>query len=205
VNRDRSPDAVFFGDFGCAWTWLASRWIVDVAHRRDLRLRWRALPLAMVDDDHHRKPKYQQTRRAMRMTEALAAQGYDDVAGAYYTAYGTALHHEGRSADDELAVTAAVAAGVSRTDATAWVADDSLDSALQRAIDDAQRVAGPDVGSPVVQLVDAPRGWFGPVFTEPLDGDDGLAVWDALVRLARIEPLSEVKRGRPDKPRIQHR
>jgi hypothetical protein len=191
------PDAEFFGDVGCGWTWLASRWLVEVASLRSLHVRWRAFPLALLDDDHAAKPKYQQTLRAGRVVESLAAQrrpAADEAAGDFFSAYGTAVHVDRRHAGDDLALEAAVLADLD--DVERRLDDDSFDAVL----DEAQAIAGPGIGSPVIRIAGSARGFFGPVLTEPLHGAEALALWDALVLVAPIDGFSEVLRGRPDKP-----
>ena len=186
--------ATFYGDLGCPWTWLASRWLVDVAAACDFEVRWRALPLATLDDEHAAQRHYQQTRRALRVVEGLAARGDDRAAGSYWTAYGTELHHAKRRADDELALAAGTAAGVG--DVAEMLDDDALGDAVAAALEEAQTIAGPNVGSPVLQVGDAPRGFFGPVLTALPRGGDAVALWRALEGMAGIAGFSELKRGR---------
>ena len=40
----------FFVDPACLWTWLTSRWLVEVAPQRHLDLQWRPYSLLLRDD-----------------------------------------------------------------------------------------------------------------------------------------------------------
>jgi predicted DsbA family dithiol-disulfide isomerase len=39
----------FFVDPACLWSWLTSRWLVEVAPQRDLDLQWRTYSLLLRD------------------------------------------------------------------------------------------------------------------------------------------------------------
>ena len=39
----------FFVDPACLWSWLTSRWLVQVAPRRNLDLQWRTYSLLLRD------------------------------------------------------------------------------------------------------------------------------------------------------------
>jgi hypothetical protein len=48
-DDDMTTTVDFYLDAGCPWTWLASRWLVDVADQRDLTVRWRPFSLALPE------------------------------------------------------------------------------------------------------------------------------------------------------------
>jgi hypothetical protein len=39
----------FFVDPACLWSWLTSRWLIQVAPQRDLDLQWRSYSLLLRD------------------------------------------------------------------------------------------------------------------------------------------------------------
>jgi predicted DsbA family dithiol-disulfide isomerase len=48
VPDPTAASVTFFFDPLCPWTWVTSRWLVDVADRRGFPLEWRALSLALL-------------------------------------------------------------------------------------------------------------------------------------------------------------
>lgn len=197
ASAAHTVDVTFHGDLGCPWTWVASRWLVSVAERRSLTVGWRSFPLALADDDHASQHTFQQTLRAMRILEAVAARGEHGRAGAFFMAYGTRLHLDRRRAGDELALDAANEAGI--PDGAELLHDDTLDELVQQARNEACADVGSGVGSPLLRFADQ-RGLFGPVLTELPVSDDALALWDAVCLLRTVPAFSELKRGRGDDP-----
>jgi hypothetical protein len=74
--------------------------------------------------------------------------------------------------------------------------DESWDSSVRESHELAFGSAGPDIGSPVLLLEDAPRGVHGPIIDEVPERAEALALWDAVVPLARSATFFELKRGR---------
>jgi hypothetical protein len=191
------PDVTFFFDPRCPWTWRASRWLVGVAPTRDLTVAWRAFSLTVLREREGDATPAEVTppvTEVLRMVEALAADGRHDDAGRLYTVLGTLVHEDGIPLTSELVADAAARAGVAdRLDAAS---EASWDAAIGAALDRALALAGPYVGSPVIELPDAPRGLHGPILTTVPDGDAGVAIWDSVVTLARQPEFCEVKRSR---------
>ncbi len=63
--------------------------------------------------------------------------------------------------------------------------------------------AGDDVGTPVI-AIDPPNGpaFFGPVISEVPAGEDAVALWDAVMTLARWPSFAELKRSLREMPRL---
>jgi len=57
------------------------------------------------------------------------------------------------------------------------------------------RLAGPDVGSPVLAFPNQQRGIFGPIVSPAPTGRDALRIWDATVTLMDLPDFFELKRG----------
>ncbi|TDC79316.1 hypothetical protein E1193_19210 [Micromonospora sp. KC606] len=190
-------DATFFFDPACPWTWRASRWLVTVAEARGLSVEWRAFSLAILNDGEV-PPEFAAamtaSSRALRLVEALRAQGRADDVARYYTELGTRTHDAGKPLSAELVDAAVEAAGLG-VDATA-LDDDGWDEAVRESHALAYASAGPDVGSPVLMVPDAERGLHGPILTEVPELDDALRVWDCVLPLLRMPIFHEVKRGR---------
>jgi hypothetical protein len=132
--------------------------------------------------------------RALRLVEALAADGRDAAVAAFYTEMGERTFEAGAMLSDDIVLASAEAAGV--TDAKAVLDDASWDDAVRASHETAFASAGPDIGSPVLAIEGAPRGVHGPIIGEVPGRDEALAIWDAVVPLARSATFFEVKRGR---------
>ncbi|TDC42343.1 DsbA family protein [Micromonospora sp. KC213] len=190
-------DATFFFDPVCPWTWRASRWLVTVAQARGLSVEWRSFSLAILNDGKvspEFAPVLAASSRALRLVEALHAQGRADDAGRFYTELGARTHEAGDPLSVELVEAAVAAAGLG-ADAPA-LDDDGWDEAVRASHALAYASAGPDIGSPVLMVPDADRGLHGPIFTEVPELDDALTVWDSVLPLLRMPVFHEIKRGR---------
>jgi hypothetical protein len=86
------------------------------------------------------------------------------------------------------------AAGVEKH--AAVLDDPAWDEAVRDSHETAMKLAGPGIGSPVLQIESATRGLHGPIVTETPSLEDGPAIWDATAALIKIDYFFEVKRGR---------
>jgi predicted DsbA family dithiol-disulfide isomerase len=192
-------EATYFFDPACPFTWRTSRWLVSVAPERDVTIRWRAFSLAILNGDNvpdQYKPMMAASSRALRMVEALRADHRDTEIGAFYREIGDRTHEAGAMISDDIVLSAAEAAGIA--DPKAILDDPAWDEAVRESHEAGLASAGPDIGSPVLEIEGAERGVHGPILS--LDGtperDEALAIWDAVVPLARSTAFFEVKRGR---------
>ncbi len=94
----------FYLDPVCPWTWITSRWLVEVADHRDLQITWNQYSLR-----YHNKtnPAYDWLREemedqypGMRVVAATKQHHGNAAAGRLNTTLGTLIHHDG---DDRLA------------------------------------------------------------------------------------------------------
>lgn len=207
-------DAHFYFDAMCPWTWMTSRWLVDVANRRDVTVTWRTFSLALLNEGQELPPallamipdlpaRHLVGKQILRIVEALRDAGRNDDVGAFYTECGLRFHVRAEPPDRATLDDAAKAAGVE--DHLAAADDDTWDTSLRASIEEALARAGPDVGSPVIALDDNPRGAFGPIVSPPPEGDDALRLWDAVVTMHSIPTFHEIKRGRTGPPAIPGR
>jgi predicted DsbA family dithiol-disulfide isomerase len=190
-------DATYYFDPACPFTWRTSRWLVGVAADRDVTVHWRAFSLSILNGDNvpeQYKPMMEASNRALRLVEALAADHRNDDVATFYTELGNRTFEQGAPISDEVVVAAAEAAGV--TDPASVLDDPAWDEAVRASHEKAYASAGPDIGSPVIEIDGAPRGVHGPIIGEVPGRDEGLAIWDALVPLSRSATFFEIKRGR---------
>ena len=190
-------EATFFFDPACPFTWRTSRWLVGVAPERDVTVRWRAFSLTILNGEDapaEYQPMMRASSRALRLVEALRADHRDATIAAFYTELGTRTFEAGAMLSDDIVVAAAEAAGVA--DPATVLDDDSWDEAVRASHELAFGSAGPDIGSPVLLVEGAERGVHGPIIEEVPDREQALAIWDAVVPLARSATFYELKRGR---------
>jgi hypothetical protein len=189
-------EATYFFDPSCPYTWRTSRWLVSVP---DVSLHWRAFSLTILSGGEipeKVRAKRAAATRALRLVEALRADGRDADIGAFYTEIGTRTFEAGADLSDDIAVASADAAGVA--DAKKIMDDESWDDAVRESHETALASAGPDIGSPVLWIEGAPRAVHGPVLAADRrpGPDEALAIWDAVVSLSRSGSFWELKRGR---------
>lgn len=201
----------FYFDAMCPWTWMTSRWLVDVAGQRDVDITWRSFSLPLLNEG---KPLPAALLEAMpdlpdrlalgtgilRINESLRQAGRNDDIGRFYRECGQRFHVEGSPPDGAVLEGAAMAAGVD--DQLAAAQDPSWDAALRSSLEEAVAKAGPDVGSPVLVLDGAERGAFGPIVSPPPSGKEAGRLWDAVVALHSLPTFFELKRGRSEPPAL---
>jgi 2-hydroxychromene-2-carboxylate isomerase len=190
-------DATFFFDPACPWTWRTSRWLVAVADARTLHIEWRAFSLAILNEGNV-PPQFAEamatSSRALRLVEALRADGRHDDVARFYAELGAGSHDAGNPLSPKIVDAAVEAAGLQ--EAAPALDDDRWDDAVRESHALAYASAGPDVGSPVLMVPGADRGVHGPILTEVPGTDDALTIWDSLLPLIRMPAFHEVKRAR---------
>jgi predicted DsbA family dithiol-disulfide isomerase len=190
-------EATYFFDPACPFTWRTSRWLVAVAPERGVTLRWRAFSLSLLngaDAPDEYQPMMAASSRALRLVEALRADGRDETIGAFYTELGTRTFEAGEPISEDLVAAAAEAAGVENPKTI--LDDASWDEAVRESHELGFGSAGPDIGSPVLMIEGAGRGVHGPIIDEVPGREESLAIWDAVVPLTRSGTFFELKRGR---------
>jgi hypothetical protein len=192
----------FWFDPACPWTWITSRWVVEVAGPRELDVTWRTFSLRHRNKDN---PGYDGIRDqldaqlpGLRVIEAARAAHGDDAVGPLYTALGTLIHHDGDTNLERL-VEGIAMAGLPASLIHAG-SDASWDAAIEKGTRAGLDLMGDDVGIPYIVVPGHPATFFGPVLSPAPTGDDAVALWDAFVTLGRFEGLYEIKRSRNTRP-----
>jgi 2-hydroxychromene-2-carboxylate isomerase len=185
-------------DPSCPFTWRTSRWAKGVAQRRDEKVHWRFLSLAILNegkdipesyrDAHHR------ARAALRVLAATEGEHGQDGVDRLYTAIGTLVHDEDLSLTREVIVDALAAAELPATLIAA--ADEPAWDDIVRANHDAgQASVGTETGSPVTAIDDGPA-FFGPVISAVPAPAAADRLFDGLRLLSPVREFSELKRAR---------
>jgi 2-hydroxychromene-2-carboxylate isomerase len=190
----------FYFDPACPWTWVTSRWLLEVARQRPVHVEWRSLSLVILNEGGEVPHRYRIGRLAHRVIEALRSTGRNDDVGGLYREYGRRVHVGGRRPSTEVVREAVKAAGLD--DVAGAVDDPSWDEAVRRSHEEAQEIAGPDAGSPVVFREAVGRGTFGPILSPSPVGADAVRLWDAYVTLGDLAHFYELKRPRGGEPEI---
>lgn len=202
------PTAVqFYFDPVCPWTWITSRWLVEVAEHRDLQITWNQFSLR-----YHSKPNpgYDWLRQemedqhpGMRVLAATKQRHGNAAVGRLYTSLGTLIHHE----DDEHLVRLAegIAAAGLPADLIEAGSDAGWDAVIIESTDRAVDLVGKDAGIPIVVIDGAEHTYFGPVLSPAPTGDKALELWDAYVVLGSIDGIYEIKRTRDVRPLLPPR
>lgn len=194
----------FYFDPGCPWTWITSRWVTEVAPKRELDVRWLIFSLKYKNRDadipeQFREPMERQYR-ALRVIEAAREHHGDEVVGRLYTAIGARVHHDGDGLLDGLA-DAVAEAGVDASVLDA-AEDTRWDEIIERSTEAGQALVGDDVGVPIIVVPGARSTYFGPMMSPAPTGEDALIVWDALVAMSRVDGVYELKRTRQVGPQF---
>ena len=190
----------FWFDPGCPWTWATSRWLVEAAERRDLRVRWRLLSLAVLNADRDLEPAMRERLEfGARVLRVFAAVPDNAARGRLFAAYAERVHAR-KEAFEPATVRAALADARLDPSLVATMDEAALDAVVRADHDAAQEAAGGESGSPVMEYRGA--GWFGPVLSPAPKGEEAGEVWDDLTRFITRDEVFEVKRGRTRGPRV---
>jgi 2-hydroxychromene-2-carboxylate isomerase len=185
----------------CPWSWLTSRWIMEIAPLRDIRIRWRPLSLLMKTRLPESSPHYAQASHSLgllRVLEMVRVREGDDAAGRLYTEYGTHIHEEQhRSVDTEAALErAGINVGYARA-----ASEERIDSSLRAHMAEGQALAGMDASLPFLAFRtkdDIRVGFSGPILNRRLSLEDSLNLWDGFMLTANIDGFWEIRRSRTE-------
>jgi hypothetical protein len=196
----------FWFDPVCPWTWLTSRWMLEVRKTRPVAIHWHVMSLAILNEarldelPERIRDLMGQAWAPVRVLIAAQASFGPDVLEPLFTALGTRyhLHQEPKTrttieaALREVGLPAAIAdAG----DTTAY------DQALRESHQEGITLVGSEVGSPII-AVPGPDpahlkiAFFGPVVSPAPTGDQAARLWDGILAAALTPGFYEIKRTR---------
>lgn len=191
----------------CPWTWLTTRWIVQVERVRDVEVRFHVMSLSVLNEGRTDVPEFYQQGVArwwgpVRVLVA-AEQGHgSEVVRPLYDALASRIHREDqpyaaplyRAALEEVALPLELADAAGTTEY-----DDELRASHHEA---ALKSADAELGSPVIHLPgpDGTTAVFGPVVSPAPTGEDAGRLWDATLLAVRTPGFYELKRARDVDP-----
>jgi hypothetical protein len=201
----------FFVDPACPWAWITSRWISDVAPRRDLRIRWRSfcpevrdggVRLAPAIPEHLRHVALERRRIgavALRVFEWLRNEVGEQAVGRFYTELGYRLN------DPELPggfpmpglIGASLKAAELDQAAETAASDPTWERQVVRSTEEAMAMVGRNAMTPVIAVeTDPPIALSGPIVSPVPTGLDALRLWDAFVTVLERPEFLEARRAR---------
>jgi 2-hydroxychromene-2-carboxylate isomerase len=205
----------FFWDPVCPWAWLTSRWVHEVIPLRGLQVDWRFISLAIVNEerDYQKEfpagptPGHNRGLELLRVAAAARSAHGAEAVGPLYTAFGTAIHREGRAEDFDGPDRPGVAQALGSAGLPASLAEAATDSSWDKYIREDTETAlartGKNVGTPIITF-GAPDGpsFFGPVISRVPAGEEAARLWDGVSALAYQPGFSELKRSLRERPQL---
>lgn len=194
----------FWFDPVCPWTWITSRWLVEVSELRDLDITWHAFSLWDLNKDKDGiDPQYRASHERQKINSLTAAAvevTAPEKLGDFYTALSGSffpVEGEGREKDEAAVLAALESVGLDVAlfeRAQAGEFDEYLLASTNKAL----ALVGDEVGVPIIQV--AGVAFFGPVISPAPHGEDAAKLWDGTLALAQIPGFYELKRSRTNGP-----
>ncbi len=191
-----SDNVDFWFDPSCPWTWITSRWLVEVSGLRDLSITWHSFSLWELNRGRELDPGYRahidEIRGFSRVSMGVELEAPERLAQ-FYTELGSAIHTNKMPKDDAALTAALEATGLDAAildRANAGEYDEPLAASTRAALDK----VGDDVGVPVIAV--GPTAFFGPVMSPAPHGEAAARAWDGTLALATTPGFFELKRSR---------
>ena len=200
---EQEPTPVdFWFDPLCPWAWITSRWILEVQQVRPVRVRWRVMSLAVLNEGKEgMSERYQELMKQawgpVRVAIAAEQKFGPEVLGPLYTALGTRFHHE-KAPKDRPTIEAALAEAGLPTDLAGAMDSTEYDTALRASHTEGIERVGHDVGTPIISMNGTSI--FGPVVTPIPRGEAAARLWDGVNLVTQTDGFFELKRSRTRDP-----
>jgi hypothetical protein len=194
----------FWFDPGCPYSWIGSRWLLEVEQRRPLDIRWHTMSLYLLNESRTEDASYvEYLRHVMGVARVATAamQLGGDALRDLYTAYGAQIfdrwRYPGPTECREAVEKALARAGLPGELIQAFDRLDD-DAELRRSHLEGIAVVGDEAGTPLTRVDGV--AFFGPVLNSIPRGEDALRVFDGAVLLAGFHDFFEIKRTRTSEP-----
>lgn len=183
-------------DPSCPYTWITSRWLVEVTEVRPVEIRWRVMSLSVLNEHRDDDPEGDPDGYLwvpVRICAAVADRHGQEALGRFYAA----LWSGARGGDDWMGdFEAALAeAGLPAELASAGMTTD-YDEAVRASHAEGVGLVAEDTGTPIV-AVSGPGvervAVFGPVISRVPRGEEAGRLWDGLVLMASVPGFHSIK------------
>jgi protein-disulfide isomerase-like protein with CxxC motif len=191
----------FWFDPICPWAWITSRWVLEVAPMRDLKVHWHVMSLSVLNEGRDLPADYKKRLEAawgpVRVVIAAQQRSGDQVVLPLYTALGTRFHLQ-KAPIERATVESALAACELPTELADAMTSTEYDAALRASHEDGIQRVGLEVGTPIISVNGA--SFFGPVVTPMPTGEAAARLWDGVVLVSGTDGFFELKRTRDRRP-----
>ncbi len=197
MTTPTTTSAEFWFDPACPFAWITSRWILEVEKVRDIKVTWRIMSLAYLNQDKDIPEDYRKMLSTawgpVRVCMAVEQQYGQEKLAEIYTALGTARHVEKKTLDRETMTEALASIGLP-TALVEAMDDSSYDEAIKKSHHLGMDQVGNDVGTPTIAMNGS--AFFGPVISKAPRGEEAGRLWDGFQLVTAYPYVYELKRAR---------
>lgn len=203
-----SIDVDIWADPVCPWTWLTTRWLLEVERVRPIRVRFHLMSLSALNEGRDDVGEFYQKGVARwwgpaRVIAAAADAHGEQVIRPLYEGIARRVHVEEEHLSPQLYEAALHEAGLPPEPAAA--ADDAGfdDAVRERGRQAAVSDADAELGSPTIHADGAdgaPIAFFGPVVNPAPKGEAAGQLWDGTLLVVGTPGFAELKRSRVPEP-----
>jgi hypothetical protein len=192
----------------CPWTWLTSRWLLEVEQVRDVQVHFHVMSLELLDGDPVAAepaaidPSREKYWGPVRVAMATDLSLGPEALSALYAALGQLIHQERAPIDRDLYARALHRAGLPHSLANAAMSP-YYDDAIRASHDAGWKPVGGAIGCPVIHyggVGGEMSAFFGPVVSPSPRGEAAGRLWDGIAIAAGTEGFFELKRIRTRSP-----
>jgi protein-disulfide isomerase-like protein with CxxC motif len=196
----------FWFDPVCPWTWLTSRWMLEVRKTKGVDITWHVMSLAVLNEGRLEQLRPQnrelmgQAWAPVRVLMAAQETFGSGVLEPLYTALGTQYFLLGQPKTRSTIQAALREARLPQHLAEAGDTN-TYDPVVRCSHREGIDLVGQDVGSPIIAMPEPCTGarkiaFFGPVVNPTPTGDLAARLWDSLLAILAIPGFYEIKRTR---------
>lgn len=195
----------FWFDPVCPYSWIGSRWLLEVEQSRPVDVRWHVMSLYLLNEHRTDDPTYldylREVSGAARVATAAAYRFGSDVLRELYNGFGEVIFDHWRYATrDECreAMRAALVRARLPLDLVEVFDTTEYDGELRRSHLTAMAAVGDEGGTPSTALNGV--AFSGPVLSSIPRGEDATRIFDGCLLLTGFHDFFEIKRTRTAEP-----
>lgn len=195
----------FWFDPVCPYSWIGSRWLLEVEQSRPVDVRWHVMSLYLLNEHRTDDPSYldylREVSGAARVATAAAYRFGSDVLRELYSGFGEVIFDHWRYATrDECreAMRAALVRARLPLDLVEVFDTTEYDGDLRRSHLTAMAAVGDEGGTPSTALNGV--AFSGPVLSSIPRGEDATRIFDGCLLLTGFHDFFEIKRTRTAEP-----